>query len=114
VEEVGGRREEAFGDVDEDACGLEDFGEVCFDSLAVVEHFVAVARDFEAFSVAVHAYHCHVCEADLVYGEAYPARHVGFWLWDGMEWMDGWVLFDGFTLCLVVGARLLVYRCLFE
>lgn len=72
MQEVGGGCKEAFGDVGEDAVGLEDFGEVCFDSLPVVEDFVAVAGDFEAFSVAVHADYGYVCKADLVYGEAYP------------------------------------------
>jgi len=76
--EVFGGGEESFGNVDEYAVGLEDFGEVGLDSLTIVKDFVAVAGNFEAFSVVVHANYGYVGEADLVYGLAYSVGHICF------------------------------------
>ena len=33
-----------------DSLCLQNFGEICFNSLTVIEYFVTVARDFESFA----------------------------------------------------------------
>ena len=55
---------------------MEDFRQVCFDYLTVVEDFVAVACHLESFAVSIHSDYGDVGEADLIHWLSNFAGHV--------------------------------------